>query len=63
MMLLRGWQLLGKLDHGRQVDVHNGQFAEHRSSGVHVEIEVIAPGGHHTGAIEAELTGLGFVLW
>ena len=62
-MLLRGQRLLSELDRGRQVDAHDGQLAGHRSSGVHVEIEVIAPGVRRAGAIEAELTGPGFVLW
>ena len=44
LMLLRGRRLLGELDRGRRIDAYDGQFAGHRSSGVHVEIEVIAPG-------------------
>ena len=58
-MLLTGRQLLGELDRGCLVDVHNGQFAGRRSSGVHVEIEAVAPGVCHAGAIKAGLTGPG----
>ena len=60
-MLLRGQWLLGELDRGRRVDAHS-QFAGRRPSGVHVEIEVIAPGVRRAGAIEAELTGPGVVV-
>ena len=58
-MLLTGRQLLGELDRGCLVDVHNGQFAGRRSSGVHVEIEAVAPGVCRAGAIKAGLTGPG----
>ena len=58
-MLLRGRRLLGELDRGRRVDAYDGQFAGRRPSGVHVEIEVIAPGVCRAGGPPAMLNAAG----
>lgn len=57
--MLRGRRLLVELDRRRRVDAYNRQFTGRRSTGVHVEIEVISPGVRRAGGPPATLDAAG----